>query len=96
MRSRRGSKYLGVEDEVDGAGRGEVEHAGASPHGGEHGGAVEEVAPEEADAALVAGRSGESEEVVRLGLVICAMPTKSRASSAALVPRKKRTNTTWH
>ena len=46
-----------------------MEHAGASARGGEHGGAVEEVAPEEADAALVA--SSEREEVVRLGLVIC-------------------------
>jgi hypothetical protein len=72
MRIRRGSKYLGVEDLVNGAGRGEVEDAGAAPRGCQHGGAVEEVASEEADAVLVAGGGSEREEVVRLGLVICA------------------------
>ena len=61
-----------TEDAVDDAGRGEVEDAGAAARGGEHGGAVEEVAREEADAALVA--AGERQEVLRLGLVICGTP----------------------
>lgn len=47
-----------------------MEHAGAAPRGGEEGGAVEEVALEDAEAAL-AGAGGEREEVVHLGLVIC-------------------------
>ena len=46
-------QYLGVQDAVDGAGRGEVEDAVAAAPGGEHGGTVEEVAREEADAGLV-------------------------------------------
>jgi hypothetical protein len=68
-------------DLLDSAGGREVEQAGASPRGGEHGSAVQEVAAEEADAALVAGGGGgERKEVVRLGLVICATPTKSTVS----------------
>jgi hypothetical protein len=83
---------------VDGAGGREVEHTKASRRGGEQGGAVEEVAPEEADAALIAGGRGEREEVVRLGLVICGTPTKStvsdlRRTTACSYSRSARTET---
>ena len=87
--ARGGGRYLGVEDAVDDAGGGEVEDAGAAPRSGEHGGAVEEVAPEEADAALVAGGGGERAEVVRLGLVICAMPTKSTLTDLRRIAPKR-------
>ena len=84
-----------------------MEDAGASPRGVEHGGAVEEVAPEEADAAFVA--PGERKEVVRLGLVICVTPTKStvgdlrrpphttaRSYSTEKVGDGRRNNGQWH
>ena len=62
-------------DGVDGAGGGEVEDARAAPRGIEEHRAVEEVAAEDAEAAL-AGAGGESQEVVRLRPVICTSPRK--------------------
>lgn len=67
---------LGVLDGVDGAGRREVEDTRAPARGVEQRGAVQEVAAEEAEAA-VAGAGGEIEEVVRLRPVIC-IPRRTR------------------
>jgi len=62
--------HLGVADGVHDAGRGEVEDARAAPRGVHQRGAVEEVAAEDAEAAL-AGAGGQGEQVLRLRLVIC-------------------------
>jgi hypothetical protein len=67
---RRIGTHLGVVDGVDGAGGGEVEDAGAAPRGVDERRAVEEVAAEDAEAAL----AGERVEVVRLRPVICTSP----------------------
>jgi hypothetical protein len=67
---RRIGTHLGVVDGVDGAGGGEVEDAGAAPRCVDERRAVEEVAAEDAEAAL----AGERVEVVRLRPVICTSP----------------------
>ena len=77
------ARYLGVDDAVDGAGGSEVEDARTAPRGGEEGGVIEEVAPEDAEAAL-AGASGERVEVVRLGLVICTSTRRQQQDNCSL------------
>jgi hypothetical protein len=71
-RGQRRGTHLGVADGVDDAGRGEVEDTRAAPRGVDQRGAVEEVAAEDAEAALaLAGAGGQGEQVLRLRLVIC-------------------------
>jgi hypothetical protein len=68
--ARTGQCHLRVADGVEDARGGEVEDARAAPRGVEERRTVEEVATEDAEAAL-AGAGGEREEVVRLRPVIC-------------------------
>jgi hypothetical protein len=83
---RRIGTHLGVVDGVDGAGGGEVEDAGAAPRCVDERRAVEEVAAEDAEAAL----AGERVEVVRLRPVICTSPP-ARQNHTRL-PRRRNFN----